>query len=135
MKKIFFILIIGMIFVSSCSQTKNIEFETISKGSYSDHKEPANYVINTDEELENLGIKIPRVDFSQFSVIAVFMGEFNTGGHEIKIAEIVEKKSEIEVKVSKTFPKPGSLVTQAFSQPYHVIKTNKVNKKVVFEEK
>ena len=135
MKKIILILIIGIIFVSSCAKEKNIEFETISKGSYSGHKEPANYVINDDKELENLGIITPKVDFSEFSVIAVYMGEFNTGGYEIKITEIAEKGNEITVKISKTFPRPGSLVTQAFSQPYHIIKIKKTNKQVIFEEK
>lgn len=135
MKKIFLVLIIGMIFVSGCAKIKKIDFETISKGFYSDHKEPANYVINSNEELSNLGIKIPEIDFSENSVIAVFMGEFNTGGHSIEIIEIVKKENEIIVKVNKIYPKPGSLVTQAFSQPYHIIKIKRTDKQVIFEEK
>jgi len=138
---VFLILIISLVLVSGCAEIKNddeiknIEFETISKGSYSGHKEAANYVINSVKELEDIGIKIPKVDFSQFSVIAVYMGEFNTGGYEIKIIEIIEKSNGIEVKISKTFPKPGSLVTQALSQPYHIIKIQKTNKQVIFEGK
>ncbi|MFQ5531336.1 MAG: hypothetical protein ACE5ES_01845 [Candidatus Nanoarchaeia archaeon] len=34
----------------------NINFETISKGSYSSHKEPGNYVINNVKELKELGL-------------------------------------------------------------------------------
>ncbi|MBU1204676.1 MAG: protease complex subunit PrcB family protein [Nanoarchaeota archaeon] len=135
MNKIFLILIIGIIFVSGCTQIKKMDFETISKGHYSDHKEPANYIINSNEELESLGIKIPEIDFSQFSVIAVFMGEFNTGGYSIEIIEIIEKENEIIIKVNKTYPKPGSLLTQAFSQPHHIIKIKRTDKPIIFEEK
>ena len=38
------------------------------------------------------------------------------------------------VIVSKTFPEPGQPVTQALSQPYHIVKIEKINKRVVFKD-
>lgn len=122
-----------MVFVSGCTQIKKIDFETISKGHYSNHKKAANYIINSNEKLESFGIKIPEIDFSTYTVIAVFMGEFSTGGHGIEIKEIIEYEDRVVVVVDKTFPKPGSIVTQAFTQPYHIIKIKKIDKPIIFE--
>lgn len=127
-------LVTGYLIIDNTQNNKKIDFETISKGHYSNYKEPGNYFINNDEELESQGVNIPEINFSQVSIIAVFMGEFNTGGYSIEITEIIEKENEIIVKVNKIYPEPGSLLTQALSQPYHIIKTKKINKKVVFED-
>ena len=120
--------------INNIQDSNKIDFETISKGAYSNYKESANYIINSDRELENLEMKVPEIDFSQFSVIAVFMGEFNTGGYAIEIKETIEKENKIIIKVIKTFPEPGQPVTQALSQPYHIIKIKKINKGIVFED-
>ena len=127
------VLITNYIIISNTNSTK-IDFETLSKGSYSSHKEPANYVMNSDEELKELKLKTSEIDFSRSTVIEVFMGEFNTGGYEIEIIKIIEKENEIIIKVIKTFPEPGQPVTQALSQPYHIVKTKKIEKGVVFED-
>ena len=126
------VLITNYIIISNTNSTK-IDFETLSKGSYSVYKEPANYVMNSDEELKELKLKISEIDFSKSIAIAVFMGEFNTGGYAIEIIEIIEKENKIIIKVIKTFPEPGSPVTQALSQPYHIVKIEKIEKGVVFE--
>jgi hypothetical protein len=78
--------------------------------------------------------ELPTIDFSSSTIIAVFMGEFNTGGYSIEIKEIREYQDRIVVKVEKTYPPPGSPVTQAFTQPYHIVKTKKILKSVIFEE-
>lgn len=127
------VLITNYIIISNTNNTK-IDFETLSKGSYSGYKESANYVMNSNEELKELKLQISEIDFSKSTAIAVFMGEFNTGGYAIEITEVIEKENKIIIKVIKTFPEPGQPVTQALSQPYHIVKTEKINKKVVFED-
>ena len=127
------VLITNYIVIKNTNNTK-IDFETLSKGSYSSYKEPINYVMNSDEELKELKLQISGIDFSKSTAIAVFMGEFNTGGYAIEITEIIEKGNEVVIIVSKTFPEPGQPVTQALSQPYHIIKTEKIEKGVVFED-
>jgi len=127
------VLITNYIIISNTNSTK-IDFETLSKGSYSSYEEPANYVMNSYGELKELKLEISEIDFSKSTAIAVFMGEFNTGGYAIEITEIIEKENKIIIKVIKTFPKPGQPVTQALSQPYHIVKIEKIEKGVVFED-
>ncbi|MCD6264029.1 hypothetical protein DRO56_02670 [Candidatus Bathyarchaeota archaeon] len=72
------------------------------------------------------------MDFSNTTIIAVFMGEFSTGGYEIEIKEVIDVGSSILVKVEKTYPGRGCTTTEAFSQPYHIIKLQKIEKPVTF---
>ena len=126
--------ITNYVIISNTNSTE-IDFETLSKGSYSSYKESANYVMNSNEELKELKLQqISGIDFSKSTAIAVFMGEFNTGGYAIEITEIMEKEKKIIIKVIKTFPEPGQPVTQALSQPYHIVKIEKIEKGVVFED-
>lgn len=139
---VFIILVIG--FVSGCVKEEKVDFETVEKGHYSGYKEVANYVINDEEKLAeiwNLVMEtrkpfpdLPKIDFTKNSVVAVFMGEFPTGGYSIEIKEITEYKDRVIVKIDKKFPKPGSMLTQAFTQPYHIVKIKKIDKKIIFEE-
>jgi len=122
---------------------KQIEFQTISKGYYSGHKKPAYYVIKNEDEWTEIwnqhqSIFIPQhpppeVNFSKSIVIAVFMGEFNTGGYGIEIKEILDMNQSVVVKVEKTYPGKGWIVTLAFSQPYHIVETCKMDKEITFD--
>ncbi len=118
-------------------------FQTISKGYYSGQGEAAYYVIENEDEWTDIwnqhrGIFVPQlpppeVNFSGTTVIAVFMGEFNTGGYEIEIKEILDVNQYMEVKVEKTYPGKGCAVTLAFSQPYHIVKIEKSDKEITFD--
>lgn len=66
-------------------------------------------------------------------VIAVFQGNHSTGGYAIKITQTVEKENSVEVFAKETSPSPDSMVTQAFTQPYHIVKTKRVDKEVLFK--
>ncbi len=145
-KIIILYLLIGIVLFSGCVQLigEKLSFETISEGYYSGHKNVINYVVDDKEklvEIWNLTMEtrkpfpsMPEIDFSKNTVIAVFMGEFATGGYAIEIKDIIEYKDKVTVFVNKTFPEPGSPVTQALSQPYHIVKTKKIYKPIIFEE-
>lgn len=119
-----------------------MEFQTIDKGYHSGHEDPAYYVINDADEWADVwnqhvqifsSQSLPEVDFSNTTIIAVFMGLFNTGGYEIEVKEIVDTGPSIVVEVEKTYPGRGCVVTLAFSQPYHIVKVDKIDKDVIFE--
>lgn len=124
--------------------TKDIDFETIAKGYYSGHREQANLVINDEEEWNEIWMTInsntfpvqpaPEIDFSKYTVIAVFMGEFSTGGYGIEVEKVMGDGDDIGIYVEKTYPDADSPVTMAFTQPYHIIKIEKTGKRVVFAE-
>ena len=122
---------------------QHMGFQTISKGYYSGHKNPAYYVIENESEWavvwnQHASIYVPEqpppeIDFSKVTIIAVFMGEFNTGGYEIEIKEVINTPQCEIVKVEKTYPSySGAILTFAFSQPYHIVKMNKVDKEITF---
>jgi len=124
------------------SESRQMEFQTIEKGYFSMHRSPAYYVIQNEEEWTNLwnrhDISIPQrsppqVDFSGSTIIAVFMGDFNTGGYGIEIKNIFDMSHSVVVKVEKTYPGKGCCVFEAFTYPYHIIKTDKIGKEVTFE--
>ncbi len=122
---------------------RTMKFQTIDKGYHSGHTDSAYCVINDADEWADVWNQhtqimlpkqpMPEVDFSKTTIIAVFMGEFSTGGYEIEVKEIVDTGPSVVVKVEKTYPGPGCIVTQAFSQPYHIVKVDKIEKDVIFE--
>lgn len=121
---------------------KSLSFETIDKRFYSGHTEEKKYVITETKDWSNLWSRVkstsypkpqlPSIDFTKEIVIAVFQGEKNTGGYEIEITKIVENKRDLTVHVKEVSPGPKGSVSQAFTQPYHIIKLQKTGKKVKF---
>ncbi len=120
-------------------------FETISKDHYSGHDERKEYIIKDNSAWSSLWEvvhstrspkpKIPEIDFSKEMIVAVFQGMQATGGHAIKIEKITEKVNSIEIFIEETVPAPESFVTDALTNPYHIIKTKRVDKEVFFKAK
>jgi len=61
------------------------------------------------------------VDFSREMLILVSPGTCPTGGYDVVIEKVVDRKSEIEVIVLYKEPRPDEFVTEALTQPYHLI--------------
>ena len=68
----------------------------------------------------------PALDFGQQSVVAVYMGEQRTGGYAIEITGVELVGGTLKVAVKQTRPGPGAIVTQALTQPFHMIRIPKV---------
>lgn len=136
-KYLLFLLLGAIIFASGCMTT--LSFETLSIGHYCGHVEKGNYVINSFHEWTELmershlsSIKLPRINFTNYTVIAAFMGERRTGGYSIKIKKIKDSGKKITVYIKERTPKKRVLKTMSLTQPYHVIKVEKIKKPVVF---
>lgn len=102
-----------------------------------------NFVITNTNEWNNLVAKMNAVnnatqnftetdiDFSKYTVIAVFDEVRPTGGYDISL-EIKETTNRTLVKISNTGPSIGSGATTVVTQPYVIRKIQKTDLPVVF---
>jgi len=136
-----------MVFSSSDDAKDKIiklPFVTVDKGYRTGIKERRFVVVNTEGEWENLWTlhkstvspvpKLPEVDFGREMIVAVFSGEKRTGGYGIEIRKIEEdrEKGQSTVFCLETQPPPRSMVTQALTQPYHIVSLKRIDLPVVF---
>ncbi|MBZ1348616.1 MAG: protease complex subunit PrcB family protein [Candidatus Nealsonbacteria bacterium] len=121
-----------------------IEFQTISLRHTSGHTARKNYVIVNNDDWRSLWNKTyailfppptaPEIDFTRYTIIAVYMGEKRKGGHRIEIVNVFEHKDYVVVLIKETHPEPGAIATMALTQPYHIIKIQKIDKDIVFRK-
>ena len=114
-----------------------VNFHTIARGSNSGFQTASQMVINNPEEWADVWQQqvsdiippppVPKVDFTDTQVVAVFMGEKRTGGYSVEILT-VETKSFLEddqTSLVITFayrqPQPGDIVQEVITHPYHII--------------
>lgn len=115
-----------------------LKFETIIKGVSSSQAERKDYVIKSQSEwmpiLQKASAELPApIDFTKDMAIAVFQGVKSTGGYRIEISKIIEKENAIEISVRDISPGRGCMVTQATTNPYHVVKVSRSDKEVIFK--
>ena len=78
-------------------------------------------MLQNDEKLKN---KISPTDVQNSNFVILNMGEKNTGGYSIAVENVIETDKNIIITVKETEPEPGSMVTQAFTYPFCVVKIN-----------
>jgi hypothetical protein len=61
-------------------------------------------------------------DYNGYYYIAVFSGMKNTGGYDIKVLSIEDDDGSVLITALETQPKEGTIVTQAVTYPYTIIK-------------
>lgn len=146
MKKLFIFPMIVMLISCNCkkatvaeddSMSKAPLFEILGESQYQGREEEAFEVIKDEASLKTLYQSInnedlPKIDFTKQRVVAVFLGQRNSGGYAIKIKNVTEKANKIYVEIEKISPKPGEGVTMAITNPYSVAKINS-SKEVVFK--
>jgi hypothetical protein len=120
--------------------SKNLDFTTISKSAHGG--QTAGQKVITDKAAYSALFggappATPTVDFTKEDVLAVAMGQQNTGGYSIEIKRVEYMTGGITggyafVHYVETRPAPGSIVTMALTAPLHVVKLNKGPIKYVF---
>ncbi|MFV8343830.1 protease complex subunit PrcB family protein [Flavobacterium sp. XS2P39] len=73
---------------------------------------------------ENLKDKISSSDIQTSNFIVLNMGEKTSGGYSIGVETAVETDKNIIVTIKETNPEPGGMVTQAFTNPFCVVRIN-----------
>lgn len=123
--------------------TEEMKLETIAKGYYCGLEGSRNnWIINTEQAWSAFYVKLesrssprpptPFVDFSKYTVVAAFMGEFPTDGYSTEIHKVLQQGKKMEVQIQESSPGEDDCCLQAFTQPYHVVKVEKVEGKVEF---
>jgi hypothetical protein len=77
--------------------------------------------------------RIPVVDFTKNSLIAVFIGTRNTGGYLVTIDSITESSKNLNVEVLETTPGKNCMTPDVLTAPYTIVKVPKTDKKAVFK--
>ena len=106
-------------------------FSTVELGVSSGIREPSQIVVRASRDwllvwarhARAVGaVAAPPVDFSREMVVGVFMGERETGGYQIEVIEVERTASGLRVHYRTRSPEPGALLTQALTQPFHLIR-------------
>lgn len=109
-----------------------VHFEEIEQGFYCGLTARVNYIIEDNDtwntlwtDMHNISTstpELPYVDFTEEVVIAVFLGDFPTGGYIAEITGIMSDKGHISITVREHHPGENCGVTMAVTQPYHIVK-------------
>jgi hypothetical protein len=125
----------------------NVDFTTIARGTDSGYQSASQMVIDNSERWNDLWQQhtynteppppVPRVDFTRYSVVAVFAGEQPTGGYSVEILSVETSGSptqeQLTITVQHRQPSAGDFVTEALTYPYHMIRMPKIDGRVVFK--
>lgn len=141
-------LIILSIFLFNCkisnhsSSQHEIPFEVLTKGSHGGYTVSEYLVVKNSKTLKTCysqinkirkpGIPIPKIDFEQEMVVALFMGEKSTGGFSISIKKIEQSTDTIYVYLTET--RPEEMAASVITQPFYFCKLPRSENEVVFKK-
>lgn len=131
------IMAIGLFFSGCGNSSSNAQqqatFNTVQKGEVSppDSNPLQLSVIRNQVEWENFWNllytnyspkpALPSVDLSKSVIVSVVDTPRPTGGHSITINNIQLTPSGVTVKTTQVSPGQSCIVTQAFTQPFHIV--------------
>jgi hypothetical protein len=78
---------------------------------------------------------LPAIDFSEQTVIAAIMGERPSGGHTIRIEEMLEDDGRLFAVVVETSPGPNCITTQVITSPVATVAVERVGREVEFVDR
>lgn len=76
---------------------------------------------------------LPKIDFQQKNLIAVFLGKRESTGFKVDIDKIEEQKDNILVHLKEIEPRGGTEFKDEETQPFLFIELKKSSKKIVFD--
>ena len=120
------------------SSEKELQPLTIRKTAESAHSDAATYILYGADDLRTIwemsfaGEYLPDVDFSNYMVVAAFLGERGTSGYGIEVTKAEESDTDVYVYVRETLPGPTCKVTEGEYAPMHAVKIVRSDKPVTF---
>ena len=103
-------------------------YEVVFKSQIGGKKEKSTQVIKNYEDFNtlitalNIGEesfgKLLEIDLEKHDLVACFLGEKNTGGYDIEIADVLFTDTTAQIILKEITPEKKELVTDAFTSPY-----------------
>lgn len=124
--------------------TKDLDFSVVAQGKLNGNEniEKSNLIIQNNTSWEGLINKMNSVnnvsdtfietdiDFSRYTIIAVFDEVYGNGGHSIDVINVTENDFNVIVKLDRLLE--GNLAS-VITQPFQIIKIPKTTKQIIFE--
>ena len=117
---------------SNPTATNAVAFQTVAKGFRSGVIEVTQIVVRTQAEWNALWQKhtsmesnpppAPAIDFNKELIIGIFLGQKPTGGYEVEVTSVERSEGMLTVSFREKSPRPGAILTQAFTQPFHIVR-------------
>jgi hypothetical protein len=104
---------------------------TVAQGAYSGIEERTENLIRTASDWQALwkahrgSGPAPPVDFAKETIAAVFLGTRPTGGYSIEIVRARRDGTALVLEYVERRPAADSIVTQALTSPFHIVKLPK----------
>ncbi|MFP4643391.1 MAG: protease complex subunit PrcB family protein [Spirochaetales bacterium] len=126
-----------------------VPFETIMQGSYAERRSSGEEVVRSQGEYERIWRQTQsgsssepdvergatEVDFDREMVIAVFMGQQNSGGYAVEVDEILLEERGVTVYYRERSPGAGDATTQALTSPYHLVRLPRLSRDIRFSRR
>lgn len=120
---------------------QTISYEELLKGSHGGVSDTKYMVIENANDLKLIytqinktrkpGFIIPKINFKEEQVIALFMGEKYSGGYSITVDKIMATEKVLSVFVREN--KPDGMASSVITQPFYFCKISKTEKEIRFE--
>jgi len=119
----------------SKSATAAGSYQILKQAANGGREAKSNEIITSQQQLDALYKELalgpaPTVDFTSMNVIALFLGQKNTGGYSVDIASVIVDDNTAKVKLQET--RPDGMATMALTQPYCIAAITKTAE-VLFE--
>ena len=75
---------------------------------------------------------VPPVDFSKYTLAAIFQGLQRSGGYSISVEGVTEEENRVTLALREVEPGPRNIVTMALSSPWEVVAFPRTEKPVIF---
>ena len=111
-------------------------FDILKQETNGGREKAANVFVKSQEELNALYAElkisdVPAIDFTTNNVVALFMGQKNTGGYSISVGKVILEGETNTATVQIVETTPQDMATMALTEPYCIAKISK-SKKVEF---
>jgi hypothetical protein len=100
---------------------------------------PAGWMVFKDQEswsrfwTQRSSQPTPEIDFEQFTLVAVFLGQRPNPGYAVRITEVREYSDRVAVHAVETGPLPDALYAQVIVYPHNAVLIGATAKEIEFK--
>jgi len=116
--------------------TTQLPIQTIAKGYRSGVRTPLQVIARSQTEWDKLwqqhlssetASPPPVIDFEKHIIVGLFLGDKPTGGYNVAITRAEQSDSDLIAYYEETLPRPGGIVIQTLTQPFHIVRVTRAN--------